>query len=749
MDNQFNRRQFLKAGGGGVLAVGFSLSGLPLAGAAVPAANGLPAPKSVAKDTADSWLTIARDGRVTVYVGKVDLGTGTRTAMAQLAADELDVAFERIEMVMGDTATTPDQWMTGANLTIAQGGMELRRAAATARRTLLERASQRLGAPLADLIVEGGIVRVRDNPSRFVRYGDLIGDGLQVPVDAKVELKKADAYRVIGRSIPRVDIPAKVSGAFTYMHDFRLPGMLHARVIRPQNNLANLLAFDDSESRKVAGFMRTVRKGDFLAVIAKNEWAAVKAARAMKADWSAGTPLPDKATVFDTWRQRPIAKEDVTQKVGDAQAALAAGARRIKASYHFSVQTHASIGPSCSVADFKDGKLTIWSASQATHSLQHEVAGITGLPQEAIRVLYLDGSGCYGRNGHEDASADAALLATLIGKPVRVQWMRADETARSPKSPPRTMDMEAGLDADGNISAWSGDFTIALNHIVAFKPLDFPLLAGEETGKKRPGNWVGFLFQNSGIPYGFPNVRVNTRHVAETFFRSAHLRSPGRIENSFANESFFDELASAAKADPAAFRLKYLTDPRGQDVIRAAMKLANWESRPSPAPAAAGDIARGRGISYIRYNNSTTYVAAVAEVEVNRQSGEIKVTRLCISHDCGEMVNPDGVANQVEGGAIQTVSRTLMEEVQWDRQKVNSVDWGSYPIIRMPDIPKVELSLINRPGTAAWGAGEPTACTVPGAIGNAVFDAIGVRLREIPFTPDRVKAALGAASPTA
>jgi CO/xanthine dehydrogenase Mo-binding subunit len=738
----FDRRTFLKASG--ILAVGFSMSGLP-----DPAdATTLRAPKSVAKEAIDSWLTISPDNRVTIFVGKVDLGTGARTALMQMAAEELDVSFDRIEMVMGDTATTPDQWLTAANITIFQGGAELRRASASARRALVDRAAQRLGVPAGDLIVDDGVVRVKANPERALRYGELIGEGLKLEVDAKIALKKAPDYKLIGKSIPRVDIPAKVTGEFTYIHDFRLPGMLHARVIRPDDYGARIASVDDTAARQVGGFVQIVRKGDFLAVVARNEWAAIKAAGAMRVTWTAGTGLPDRATVFDDWRKRPVAKEEVTQNVGDAKTALDGSARRIKATYDFAVQTHATIGPSCAVADFKDGKLTIWTSSQATHSMQHEVAVVTGLSREAIRLVFVEGAGCYGRNGTEDAAADAALIATLTGQPVRVQWSRADETARAPKSPPRTMDMEAGLDAAGNVVAWTGEFHIALNHIAAFKPLDFPLLAATETGIARPGNWVGFLFQNSGQPYGFANVRVNTRHIAEAFFRSSHLRSPGRIENSFANEGFMDELAAAAKADPAQYRLRYLKDQRAIDVVQAAMKLANWQARPGPNPdAGSGPVVKGRGIAYLRYNNAITYVAAVAEVEVNKDTGEIRVTRVCVSHDCGEMVNPNGVANQVEGGVLQTVSRTLMEAVSWDRNKVTSVDWVSYPIMRHTQAPKVEVALIDRPGQVAWGAGEPTACAIPAAIANAVFDATGARLRSVPLTPDKVKAALAGLPP--
>jgi len=735
----FDRRTFLKAGG--ILAIGFSMS-------ATAGANTLPAAKSVAKEAVDSWLTITPDNKVTIFVGKVDLGTGTRTALMQLAADELDVSFSRIEMVMGDTAVTPDQWLTAANLTIFQGGGELRRAAASARRALVERAAQRLGVPATGLVVEDGVVRVKADANRKLSYGELIGDGVKLDVDAKIELKKTADYKVIGKSIRRVDIPAKVTGEFTYIHDVRVPGMLHARVIRPDEIGARLSSVDDSAAKQVGGFVQTVRKGDFLAVVARNEWAAIKAARAMRVTWTGGATLPEQASVFEHWRKLPVAKEEVTQNVGDAKAALDTSARRVKATYDFAVQTHATIGPSCAVADFQGGKLTVWTSSQATHSMQHELSSITGLPRDAIRLVFIEGAGCYGRNGTEDAAADASLISTMIGQPVRVQWSRADETARSPKSPPRTMDMEAGLDAQGNVVAWAGDFYIALNHIVAFKPLDFPLLAASETGLPKPGNWVGFLFQNSGQPYQFANVRVNTRHIAETFFRSSHLRSPGRIENSFANEAFMDELAAAANADPAEFRLRYLKDQRAIDVVQAAMKLAGWQARPGPNPSAgSGPVVTGRGISYLRYNNAITYVAAVAEVEVNKETGEVRVTRICAGHDCGEMVNPDGVANQVEGGVLQTVSRTLMEAVTWDRNKVTSVDWASYPIMRHTQAPKVEVTLINRPGTPQWGAGEPMACAIPAAIANAVFDATGARLRSLPFTPDKVKAALAGAQP--
>jgi len=733
------RREFLKTSSAGALMVSFSLSL-----EAAPNNNyGLRGPKEVSRESVDAWLSIDQSGRVTIFSGKVDLGTGVKTALAQIAADELYVPFDHIDMVMGDTATTPDQWITGGALSISQGGSELRMAAANARQALLERASQKWQIPVSDLMIKDGVVSPISNSQQKLSYGTLIGEGFKIKLDTKAPLKKYTDYQVIGKSVARVDIPQKVTGEYVYMHDFKLPGMLHARVVRPDFVGAKLESYDDSSLKKIRGYVRTVRKGDYLAVISTTEWGAVKAAREIKVSWKKGPDLPKKETIFTELRQMPLAKEEVTQKVGDVSSVIDSGFRKVKATYNFPVQTHASIGPSCAVADYQNGKLTVWSASQATHSMQHELSVITGLPKDAIRLIYLDGSGCYGRNGHEDATADAALAAMALGKPVRMQWMRHDETALAPKSPPRTMDFEASLDANGNITGWKSDFYIALNHIAFMKPLDFPLLAATDTGVPRPGNWVGFLFQNTGAPYAVPNISVNTKHIAQTFLRSSHLRSPGRIENSFGNESFIDELAISANADPAEYRIKNLTDQRAISVIRAAMKSSNWQSRdPAFKSNPNSNIAKGRGIAFVRYNNAITYVATVAEVEVNRDTGKILVKNLHIAHDCGQIINPDGVQNQIQGGAIQTVSRVLMEEVKWKGSDIESVDWTSYPIIRFNEVPRVHTVLIDQPGTPSWGAGEQTPTTIPAAIANAVFDAVGVRLRTIPFTPESVKAAM-------
>ena len=734
------RRNFLQGAGAGLLLVSFQFSELAHAASAA-----ITPAKSVTKDALDTWLTIDASNQVTVYVGKVDLGTGTKTALSQIAAEELSIPFDKVTMVMGDTATTPDQWITGAALTIQQGGAELRNAAASARQALMLRAAQRWEVPVSTLQVANGVVTDKTNPARQAKYAELIGEGFQIKVDPKAPLKPHTEYTLVGRSQPRVDIPAKVSGEHPYVHDFKLPGMLHARVVRSTQIGAKLAAVDDREARRVRGYVATVRQGDFLAVVCDNEWSAVKASRVVRAQWTPGPDLPVKEQLDSLWRQMPLAKEEATQKVGQIDTAFASAQKTVKASYHFAVQTHASIGPSCAVAQYEKGELVVWSASQATHSMQHELSVITRLPKEKIRLIYLDGSGCYGRNGHEDATADAALIAIELGRPVRVQWMRHDETALAPKSPPRAMDLEAALDANGNIQGWKGDFYIALNHIQAFKPLDFPLLSATETGVPRPGNWVGFLFQNAGAPYAVPHIQVTTKHIAQTFLRASHLRSPGRIENSFANESFMDELAYAAGADAAEFRLRHLQDARGKEVLGAAIKAAQWQTRPSAQVKSKDRVVRGRGIAYVRYNNAITYVTTVAEVEVDRKTGHVKVLRLVVAHDCGQMINPDGVLNQIQGGAIQTVSRTLMEDVRWSGSQIESVDWGTYPILRFGEVPKVEAVLIDRPGLPTWGAGEQTPTTIPAAIANAIFDATGARLRQIPFAPSRVLAALQAA----
>jgi CO/xanthine dehydrogenase Mo-binding subunit len=727
------RREFLKAGGG--LVVAFTLPTLPLAALADTApATG----KDMRPDEVDTWLVVGEDGKVTVYSGKVDLGTGARTALAQLVAEELDVDFGAVHLIMGDTGLTLDQGQTAGSQTISNGGAKLRQAAASARQALLAVAAQKLSVDPSRLTVAKGVVSAGE-AGPTVTYASLVsGKPLNVKLDPKVKLKDPGAYTIIGKSIQRVDIPGKVTGEYTYMHDFKLPGMLHARVVRPPSIGATLVDVDEASVRDINGFVSVVRKDNFLAVLGKTEWSAIKAARALKAKWNERDQFPDQGKLFEYWRGLPRGKDDPVAQSGDADGALASAPKRLKATYDFPVHTHGSIGPSCAVADFRDGHCTIWSPSQSTHSLQGEIARILDVDKAAVRLIYLDGSGCYGRNGHEDCSADAALVSQLAKTPVRVQWMRADEHGWDPKSPPTLVDLQAGLDETGAPVAWKSEFFIAQ----ARGTMDeFPLLAAVLSGKPRPTYLTGNISKNSDVMYAFPNVKTEVHRMADQAFRTSHLRTPGRMQNTFANEAFFDEVAAAANADPLQWRLKYLKDPRSRAVLEDVAKMSGWQARPSPA-GQTGDVVKGRGVAFVRYDNDRTYVAAVVQVEVDKRSGGIRVTDVWCSHDCGQVVNPDGARNQVEGGIVQTISRTLMEQVTFDRQKVTSLDWSSYPILRFTQVPAIHVHLVDRPEKPAWGAGEMAPTVIPAAISNAVFDATGVRLRSVPFLPEKMLAAL-------
>ncbi|HWP34115.1 MAG TPA: molybdopterin cofactor-binding domain-containing protein [Thermodesulfobacteriota bacterium] len=737
------RREFFRTGG--ALIVGFSLA-RPLGEALAQAAGGQAAgaaagAKPVALDEVDAFLAIAADGRVTLYTGKVDLGTGTRTALPQMAAEELDVPLDRITLVEGDTALTPDQGPTWGSLTIQVGGVQIRQAAATARKALLEMAAQRLGVSPGDLTVTAGVVRVKNDPGKQVSYGELIGDRrFELKVDKTAPIKDPSTYTIVGKSVPRVDIPAKVTGTWTYMQDVRIPGMLHGRVIRPPAMGATLQSVDEDSVRGIKGVVQVVRIGSFLGVVAETEWAAIKAARALKATWSHWEGLPDMDKLYQVVRSTPVARDEVTINVGDVKGALAGAAKTLSATYDFAIHTHGSIGPSCAIAEVKDGKVTVWSASQAPHWLRRELAAMLQMAPEDIRVLYYDGAGCYGRNGHEDAAADAVLLARAVGRPVRVQWSREDEHGWDPKGPPTLVELKGGLDASGNVIAWQSEFWIPkVSQITDGVPFIAAVHAGlPHKDAINPGN----IFHNSAPGYAFPNAHALVHRLETTPFRPSWIRTPGRMQNTYANEAFMDELAAAAGVDPVEFRLRHLKDPRGVAVLKAAAARAGWTPRPSPQPGARRRPSGvGRGVSYVKYENARTYVAAVAEVEANRRTGEIRVRRIVVAQDCGLVVNPDGVRNQIEGGVIQTVSRTLKEELKWNRSRVTSVDWKTYPILTFPEIPEVESELLDRPAEPPWGVGEPPTAVIPSAISNAVFDAIGVRLRSIPYTPEKVRAA--------
>ena len=456
--------------------------------------------------------------------------------------------------------------------------------------------------------------------------------------------------------------------------------------------------------------------------------------------------MPEQARLYEHVRGTKVVKDEVTGNIGNTAEAMAKdGLKKLAATYDFAIHTHGSIGPSCAIAEFKDGKLTSWSASQMTHSLRKQLAKMLALPVENVRCVYVEGSGCYGRNGHEDAAADAAILAKAVGKPVRVQWSRADEHGWDPKGPPTLIDIRAALDG-ANVVAWESEFFIPQQTPNMFLvPLTAATLTGLPVDETiAPGN----IFQNSNIPYKFANLKAVCHRLETTPLRPSWIRTPGRMQNTYANECFMDELAAAAGEDPIAFRRKVLdpADKRGLEVLDRVAQLAKWESRASPRPSTSDDVVMGRGVSYCKYELVRTYIAVVAEVEVTKSAGAIRVTKFFVTHDCGQIINPDGLKNQLEGNVIQTISRTLIEEVKFSRSSVTSLDWESYPILTFPEVPEIVIDLIDRPSEKPWGAGEPSAAVIPSAISNAVFDATSVRLRSVPYTPDKVKAALRGAA---
>jgi CO/xanthine dehydrogenase Mo-binding subunit len=732
LNDDLSRREFLKTSG--ALIVTFGLA--PRVGDAAldPTSIG---PKTVALDRVDGFVAIDGTGLATIYSGKVDLGTGTDTALAQMAAEELGVPLAKVRLVTGDTLLTPDQGITWASLTIQAGGIQIRQACATAREAMLDQAASRLGVAKSELVVKDGTIAARAG-GKPIGFGELVGDRrLAMKVDPKSPTKDPSAYSIVGKPVPRLDIPAKVTGRFTYVHDFRVPGMVHARVVRPPAMKAELQSWSDAESRKVPGYLATVRKGSFLASVGRNEWAAIKGAQALQATWSRWEGLPDKAKLWEYVRNTNVARDESLQAAGDSAQALAGGAKQVKATFDFAVNTHGSMGPSCAVAEFKDGKLTVWTASQATHTLRRQLARMFDMAELNVRCIYLEGAGCYGRNGHEDAAADAALVAKETGKPVRVQWSRADEHGWDPKGPPTLHDFRGAVDASGNIVAWESEL-FAPDRA---KPPAVTLVAADLAGMPKDDAFPGNIHQALAIPYAVPNIKATAHWLAQTPFRPSWIRTPGRMQNTYANECFIDELAAAAGADPIEFRIRHLKDARGIECIERARKLAGWTARTKPA-GGAGEVAKGRGFSYVKYELVRTYVAVVADVEVNRRIGRIRVERFYVAHDCGQIINPDGLRNQIDGNVIQTVSRTLIEDLQWNRSTVTSRDWESYPILRFPDVPEIVHDLIDRPKERPWGAGEPTAAVVPSAIANAVYDAVGIRMRSVPFTPDKVLAAL-------
>jgi len=732
MSATISRRDFIKAGGALVVTLGVPGSAIAQRLAAIGAAPG----KTVDAGEVDGFLAVHQDGSVTLYSGKVDLGQGLRIAIAQMAAEELGIGVGRITLVEGDTALTPDQGPTAGSSGVMRGGVQIREAAATAREALIAMAAERLGMPASELDAVNGEVRPKAGGSG-IGFGELVGDRrFGMKVDKKAPLKKPASYTVVGKPLPRPDIPAKVTGAHMFVHDMRLPGMLHGRVVRPASVGATVVSLDESSIASIRG-ARVVRIGNFVGVVAPDEWDAVTAARKLNVTWSDARTLIGNDAVRDWMRSGPFESDQSLTKKGDALGALASMTERVSASYYWPLQTHGSMGPSCAVADVRDGRATIWTASQATHRFRPTFAKILELPQDAVRLVYVDGAGCYGMNGHDDAAADAALLSKAVGKPVRVQWTREDEHGWDPKGPPQLLALEGALSSDGSIAAWRTEMW--LPKATANLP-NVPLLGPQDAGIAQvAGISTGLISQNGDPPYAVPHVDVLVHWLKDSPLRPSNIRAPGKIANIFAVESFTDELAAKANADPVEFRLRGLTDPRGIEVVKRAAALIGWQRRTGGAPTGSG-----RGFAYAHYKHNETYVAMAMDVDVDRPSGAIRVRRVACAHDCGLVINPDALKAQIEGNIVQTLSRTLHEEVKFDAARVTSVDWKSYPILTFPEAPEILIDLVVRPDEPPLDAGDALTVTVPAALANAVHDAVGVRLRTVPFTRERVKASLAA-----
>ena len=713
------RRDFLKTGA--ALVISFT----------VPLQRAFGQPKPDPRFlTAGAWLEIAPDGKVTFYTGKVELGTGVETALSQLVAEELDVPLSSVRMVMGDTELCPDQIGTFGSLTIFLAGPQVRQAAAEARLALLDLAAQKLKQD--NLTTESGAVVAPDG--KRISYGELVeGKRLERPLSNKAKLKEPSQFKVVGKSAQRVELPAKVYGTHQYIHNVRLPGMFHGRVIRPPVHGAAPVHVDDSGLKKLPGHAQVVRQGNFLAVVADREEDVIRAAKALRVEWGAAAVWPNPQDMPQVLK-RTSHTDKVLENAGDP-AALGAAAKSHSAQYYVPYQLHASIGPSCALADVKADRATVWSPTQSSFLTRDCVASILKMPPGRVRLVWVEGSGCYGQNGADDVTGDAALLSQVIGQPVRVQWMRHDEHCCEPKGPPMVMEVKGGLDAQGNVVAW--DYQVwSPNHAGRpFAGMGGNLLAGEALGMGQRYLEAG-ADRNAKHSYVFANNRVVLHQLKDTPLRSSSLRGLGSPQNTFANESFMDELARLAGVDPIEFRIRHLKDERAIAVLREVSKLSGWSAKTAPSKSGVGT-----GVAFVHYDNYSAYAAVAVQVRVDA-AGKPRVEKAWVAHDCGLIVNPDGVKLQIEGNIIQTVSRAMNEEVRFNRRGLESLDWASYPILRFSEVPdEIVISLIDRPSMRAVGAGEPAAAPVFAAVANAIYDATGVRLRDVPFTAERLKQA--------
>jgi nicotinate dehydrogenase subunit B len=762
MKKEISRRDFVKTSGALVVCFSAAASIEPFAMAQGPFDTHQ---SHIDPGKLDSWLAVASDGMVTAYTGKCDFGQGMYTVQTQLVAEELCVSINQVKLIQCDTSVTPDQGTTsGSQSTPTNFNTEnLAQAAATAREALVGMAAQRLGVAVDQLTIENGVVSAKSG--RHVSFDELVGGKhFDIVLSSAAKRRSPSEWKVLGKPVPSMDRVALMAGTFEFVHNVHVRGMVHGRVVRPPEIGATVANVDEKSVRHVPGVIKVVVRNNFVGVVAEKQWQAAQAATDLKVAWKPGPGLPAQKDFYAYMLKQP-SRQVMLVNSKDVDNKLKSASRVLQATYLHPYQAHGSIGSSCAVADVQELKATVWSATQSVYPTRHSVSILTGLPLDNVRVIFVRGSGCYGLNAADTVSFDAALLSQAVHKPVRVQLTRQDEFVSENYGAACVIEQQAGLDASGAIEAWDSQTwsaslggrpgyekpgNVITGMLAGFDPDTItPQAATEPAGDLRNGSnavpsyLAGCVNGKCGGAGSIRSERVLTHAVKSPFF-TGPLRSPLRLQNTFAHECFMDEISAYVKADPVAYRLQHLREARIIAVVKAAARAANWDARPSPNPGSSrASAVTGRGIACVAYEGDNGYAALVAEVEVDQASGRVRVQRFVVAHDCGTISNPDGLRNQIEGGLLQGTSRALGEEITWDDRKVTSIDWRSYNTLPLGiQVPVIESVLIDHPAAEATGAGETAITLAAAAIGNAIFDATGARIREVPFTSDRVKAAL-------